>query len=819
MSDREELERRLRYERGLSACSQALVLGGHEALQAALRALREAVDVCRVYLFENIVDPAAGLCMRQTHEDCREGVSVEIDNPLLQHLPYAGAFSEWADALAANRPVTGHTEDFPPAARDIFEAEQIKSILALPVWVSQAWWGFVGFDDTRSARVWSQHDIGLLRTAADLIGSYLERTAAQEAVRTEKAFSERLLESLPGIFYVYDQHLRLRRWNRNHETTTGYSAEELQQRGALDWFTDPAERARVADTGRQLFETGQTDVVAHLTTKDGRRVPHLFRSVRLDTAEGPMAMGVAFDISDRVRAEAELRLSEQRFKRIVESSPMGMHLYELQDDDRLVFAGANPAAETILGVRQEAFVGRTIEDAFPPLAGTEIPDRYREVVRTGNVWRTTHVEYNDQVIRGAFDVVAFRIAPGHMVVMFLDVSERERAALERQELERRLQHAQKLESLGVLAGGLAHDFNNLLMAVLGNLDLAQQGLSPASPARAGIEQALSATRKATELTRQMLAYSGKGKFVVTSLDLNAIVRENADLLRAAVSRTVTLSLDLAAGPVCFEGDPGQIQQVVMNLITNASDAIGERAGVVMLRTGVVEADDELLASSRVDQRPAPGPFASLEVADTGCGMDDDTQQRLFDPFFTTKFTGRGLGMSAVLGIVRGHRGGILVDSTPGRGTVVRVLFPFLPGAAITSSPHPAQGPAPVGAAPARALVLVVDDDASVRRLCVTFVERLGHEALEAADGEAALVLFRQRPEIACVLLDLTMPRLGGLETFREMRRLRPGVRVILASGYSEVDAVQRFVGEGLAGFVQKPFRMADLKARLDLALS
>ncbi len=694
MSDAAELTRRLQYERGLSVCSQALVFGGDQALPSALRAIREAVDVCRVYLFENVIHPEDGLCMRQTHEDCRAGVSVELDNPVLQHLPYRGGFQAWADALAANQPVTGVAGDFPADARDIFEAQQIKAILVLPVWVADTWWGFVGFDDTRSPRVWRQVDIDLLRTAADLIGSFLGRRAAA----------------------------------------------------------------------------------------------------------------------------AELRLSEQRFKSIVESSPMGMHLYELQGETRLVLVGANPAADAILGIDHAPFLGRTIEQAFPPLTGTEIPDRYRDVARTGLPWRTTHVDYADETIRGAFDVVAFRIAPSRMVAMFLDVSERERGTRERQELERRLQHAQKLESLGVLAGGLAHDFNNLLMAVLGNLDLAQQGLSPLSPAREGIEQAMAAARRATDLTRQMLAYSGKGRFVVTRLDLNAVVRENADLLRAAVSRTVTLALDLNAGPVCFEGDPAQVQQVVMNLITNASDACGDGPGVVTLRTRVIEADEALLARSRAGWQPPPGRYAGLEIADSGCGMDDDTLQRLFDPFFTTKFTGRGLGMSAVLGIVRGHRGAILVDSAPARGTRVQVLFPFLPPAGADGglvAPVVAESAA---LPPPRAVVLVVDDDPSVRRLCVTFVQRLGHEALEAEDGEAALEVFRRRPDIACVLLDLTMPRLTGVETYRELRRIRPDLRVILASGYDEQDAVQRFAGEGLAGFIQKPFRLADLKARLDRAL-
>jgi CheY-like chemotaxis protein len=353
------------------------------------------------------------------------------------------------------------------------------------------------------------------------------------------------------------------------------------------------------------------------------------------------------------------------------------------------------------------------------------------------------------------------------------------------------------------------------MAILGNLDLALQDLSPASAARYSIEQAIRATHRATDLTRQMLAYSGKGRFVVLRLDLNELVRENAQLIRTAIARTVTLRLSPTSQPAVIEADPGQVQQVIMNLITNASEAIGKKPGVIALTTGVMACDEKYLSLSRVEQRPTPGRFAYVEVSDTGCGMDDETQQRLFDPFFTTKFMGRGLGMSAVLGIVRGHKGAILVDSAVGRGTTIRALFPEgKAGHAVPTEAHSLSSPEP-GLATLSRKVLVVDDEEAVRQLCLKFIRHLGFQGIGAANGEEALALFQQHAdEIACVLLDLTMPRLDGARTFAEMKRLRPDVRVILSSGYNEQDAIQRFNEEGLAGFIQKPYRLQELKDKI-----
>jgi two-component system cell cycle sensor histidine kinase/response regulator CckA len=401
------------------------------------------------------------------------------------------------------------------------------------------------------------------------------------------------------------------------------------------------------------------------------------------------------------------------------------------------------------------------------------------------------------------------------ILSALDTTDLVRAEEERRRLDLQVQQTQKLESLGVLAGGIAHDFNNLLVAILGNAGLALMELPPESPARQTVLAIETAAQRAAELTRQMLAYSGKGKFVIEQLNLSRVVEEMAHLLEISVSKRAVLKYRFAPDLPAIEGDATQLRQVIMNLITNASDAIGDRSGVISVSTGLIDADAAYLKTAYMDDDLPEGQYVYLEVADTGIGMDAETAARIFDPFFTTKFTGRGLGLAAVLGIVRSHRGAIKLSTAPGRGTTFTILFP---AAGPPAPPDPAPAPETVSAPLPRAVILVVDDDETVRAVTRRMLELSGFTVLLAADGAEAVALYRERPGIDLVLLDLTMPAMDGEETFRELRRLDPGVRVILTSGYSEQDAADRFAGTGLAGFIQKPYRPQDLIETVRAAL-
>jgi two-component system cell cycle sensor histidine kinase/response regulator CckA len=393
-----------------------------------------------------------------------------------------------------------------------------------------------------------------------------------------------------------------------------------------------------------------------------------------------------------------------------------------------------------------------------------------------------------------------------------DITQRKLAEEERAKLQAQILHTQKLESLGVLAGGIAHDFNNLLMGVLGNASLAMLEVPEKSAAREYIVQIEKSGRHAAELTKQLLAYSGKGQFVTEPVHLSVLVEDMAQLLRVSISKKVTIRSSLDNRMPCIDADPVQMRQVVMNLITNASEALGDRGGVVHIRTGVAEATRSYLSGAYLAEDLAEGTCVYLEVSDSGCGMDEETKSRIFDPFFSTKFVGRGLGLAAVLGIVRAHGGAIKLYSEPGRGSTFRVIFPAVEAAPRKSSTPP---PAKPSSARQSRTILVVDDEEDVLAVVKSMIESLGHSVLLARNGRECLRIFKKHSrDIALVILDTTMPVMDGEETFRELKKLNPAVPVILSSGFNEVEATRRFVGKGLGGFLQKPYEIVELRKKL-----
>jgi PAS domain S-box-containing protein len=392
-----------------------------------------------------------------------------------------------------------------------------------------------------------------------------------------------------------------------------------------------------------------------------------------------------------------------------------------------------------------------------------------------------------------------------------------RRAAEASEAQSR--HVQKLESIGVLAGGIAHDFNNLLHVVLGNADIALSNLSTGSPAREPLEEVVRATLRAADLTRQLLAYSGKGAFVVRHLDLSTEVREMATLLRTSISKQAVLAWELASDLPAISADPTQVRQVVMNLITNASDALGESGGTITLRTGTAhleELEQQRFGRPPHGEDPAErdhGPLVYLEIGDTGQGMSPDTLSRIFDPFFSTKFSGRGLGLAAVMGIVRSHRGFIRIRTEPGNGTTFRVLFPAVGGAAPKVQKPSAERSEWRGSG----TILVVEDEEGVREVAERMLQDIGFETIGAEDGRHALDLMQELGDrVTAVLLDLSMPRMGGAETFRRLREMKPDLPILMMSGYTEQVVAPQFnnSGPGTTGFLQKPFLAEDLIAVL-----
>ena len=387
-----------------------------------------------------------------------------------------------------------------------------------------------------------------------------------------------------------------------------------------------------------------------------------------------------------------------------------------------------------------------------------------------------------------------------------------REITDRKQLEQQMLQTQKLESLGVLAGGIAHDFNNILMVILGNADLAQSLSLPNSPIHCHLEDISTATRRAAELCTQMLAFAGKGTFQIQEVNLNAVITTITNLLEASIIKGAVLRFNLAPTIPAIKADATQMRQVIMNLVINASEAIGGRSGFISVSTGMTHLDRQALASPFMDTEAPAGEYVFVEVADTGHGMDSKTITRIFDPFFTTKFTGRGLGLASVRGIVRSHRGVIQVNSEAGTGTRFKVLFPAsdmpeTPPLHVTEDHHEWTG---------QGTILLVDDEEAIRLTGARMLKHIGFSVVTASDGRDAVAQLKgvEPDYFDAVIMDLTMPHLSGEEAYLEIHSLRPGLPVIISSGYCEDEVLHRFQNKDVAGVIQKPYHLAKLRQRL-----
>ncbi len=421
-----------------------------------------------------------------------------------------------------------------------------------------------------------------------------------------------------------------------------------------------------------------------------------------------------------------------------------------------------------------------------------------------------------EVIANAVPLIDAEGQPRGSLATFQDITAHKHAERNRLDFERKLLQSQKLESIGVLAGGIAHDFNNLLTGILGHSNFARSELARGS---ANIDHLLAqvelSAQRAAELCRQLLSYAGKGRFVVRLIDLNLAVEQAVPLITLSASKKVTLDLQLGAGLPPFKGDPTQLNQLLMNLVANASEAIGTATGTVTLRTHRVVLSAMEMLTLTVGQDAEPGSFVCLEVKDTGCGIPPEALPHIFEPFFTTKSVGRGLGLAAVLGIVQGHRGAARVSSQVGTGTTFELFFPVAPVPAPDTPPS-------VTAAPLTrsGTILVVDDEPTVRSLAAAALTSAGFKVETAVDGEDALNQVRRDPlRFDAVLLDMSMPKLDGEDTLLALRMLTPTLPVVLTSGHSEQTIAQRFVGRGIADFLAKPFVSETLVHALDTAIA
>ena len=657
------------------------------------------------------------------------------------------------------------------------------------------------------------------------VGINLDISVRKEAEERYRMLFDTLLEGFCIIDVIFDGDVpvdyRFLEINPTFENQTGLKnargrlMRELAPDHEAHWFEI---YGRVALTGQPARFVNEAKALNRWYDVSAYRVG------------GPESLKVAVlfsDITEARRAAEALRESESReraraaeVEALMDAAPTAIFI--AHDAGCLSMTG-NRMAHSLL--RREA--GENLSKSAPegerPMnfravrGGLEIPNPelpLQKAASTGRPGRGYELDivFEDGVTVNLLgDAVPLLDEDGHSrggVGVLSDVTELKRA-------EQRLREAQKLESLGLLAGGVAHDFNNLLVGVIGNASLAQEMLSPGHEAGELLAGVLKAGEQAAHLTRQMLAYAGKGKFLVEALDISALIPDMSVLVRPSIPKKVALQLDLKPELPPILADRGQVQQVFMNLVLNAAEAIGSREGAITVRTAVESVNARYVRQHPEAEGIQPGNYVCLEVRDNGCGMDETTKARIFDPFFTTKFTGRGLGLAAVAGIVRAHKGAIVVDSEPGKGSCFTVLFPSA-ARAVQEPVVTASQPAPRGSG----LVLLVDDEEIVLEMAKKALERQGYTVLLAESGLAAIELLRTRPgnDVALVVLDQSMPNMNGEEVLPELRKLRPELRVLMSSGYSESETMMLVKGQKVSGFIQKPYTAAGLAEKVKACL-
>ncbi|MEP6961525.1 MAG: response regulator [Acidobacteriota bacterium] len=562
-----------------------------------------------------------------------------------------------------------------------------------------------------------------------------------------------------------------------------------------------------------LLAVGCSFLLAQLVTRPIGRLRERARSLERGDFDSAVPMGGPAEVqtfaqtfaamaSSLKKSRTALQESTEQIRNILES--IGDSFVAFDSEWRCTYI--NEKATSLGHIPREQVVGQNLRQL---LLDRLSPSARGNLLRSMQQRVPVHFEEYYAPWDGWFEVDAYPTGDG-LAIFGRDVTGRK-------VISERLQQTQKLESLGVLAGGIAHDFNNLLTGIMGNASLVLEELPADHPHRSSLENVVSAAERAALLTQQLLAYAGKGRFVIQRLDLSDLVRTITNLLHASIPRTVELRLDFRARFAAIEADSSQIQQLIMNLVINAAESIPDgQPGTVRVVTDFEDVDQSTLRQATFAANDiAPGKYVTLEVFDTGCGMDEEAIRRIFDPFYTTKFAGRGLGLAAATGIVRGHRGALKVLSTPGKGTSFKVILPAVEGASAVVQPALVDK-----SLRGSGTILVIDDEDSVRHAAQSILERYGYQVILAENGQAGINLFRGKiDEISLVLLDMTMPIMSGAETLERLRSVREQVPVILTSGYDETEAMSRFVGLKLAGFIQKPFTSTMLAQQVGAALA
>ncbi len=651
---------------------------------------------------------------------------------------------------------------------------------------------------------------GIVTTCRDIT----ERTLAEEALqRSEEKFRQIITTVREGIVSL-DAEWRITFANAHLAEMLGYELDELLGQ-SFEVFLHEEDLVDFARRKDEREQGQYSQFERRFRTKDGREIWAIVSASAMFDNKGSFAgsFGTITDITERKQDEKALRESEDTFRNIVQASPMGIHLYQLQNDDRLVFVGTNPAADKLLGVDNTKFIGMTLEEAFPPLKHTEIATRYRRAAQLGESWHTEQIDYDHDKIAGAFEVYAFQMSLGKVAVLFNDITERKIAENERERLQMQLTQSQKMEAVGQLAGGVAHDFNNMLGVIIGYSELVLEQLDPSQQFHAELEEILKAARRSADLTRQLLTFARKQTVAPRILNLNQTIEGMLNMLRRLIGENINLIWMPGNGLWPIKMDPSQIDQILANLCVNARDAIAG-VGKLTVETKNVTFDKEYCATHAGS---LPGEYVRITVSDTGSGMDKETLAHIFEPFFTTKGVGEGtgLGLATLYGAVKQNNGFINAYSEPGQGTTFTIYLPRYVEKTTPAQPTVSAKPVVRG----DEIIMLVEDEPTLLEMSKTMLERLGYTILAAGTPSEAIRLAGEYSgQIHLLATDVIMPEMNGRELAERLGTSRPEMKCLFMSGYTaNIIANQGVLKEGMS-FIQKPFAKNELANKVRNAL-
>lgn len=635
-----------------------------------------------------------------------------------------------------------------------------------------------------------------------------ERKRSEEAVLSERNFANAALNSLPGIFYMFDPAGRFLRWNRNFEQVTEYSPEEIAGMSPLDFFLG-ADRALIEERVKEVFARGASEAEANLVSKSGKQTPYYFTGDAIHIEGNPCLIGMGIDVTERLLMQEALLHSEKQFRNLLEN----VQLVAVMLDRNGNVTYCNGYLLGLTGWSNDEILGKSWFDLFLPeevresvrsffhagIANAALPNQYENDIMTRKGDRR-HIVWNNSMLYDPRGDVTGTASIG------IDVTEH-------RSLEEQLRESQKMEAVGRLAGGIAHDFNNLLTVIIGYSELLLSKIGKDNPLSQEAGEIRNAALRAASLTSQLLAFSRRQILSPEVLDLNSIVTDVENMLRRIIEEHIDLALNLCEAQWKVKVDRSRIEQAIVNLAINAKDAM-PKGGTLTIETRNIQIDDR---TAKINPEISPGAYAVFSIKDTGHGMDRETMARIFEPFFTTKEVGKGtgLGLATVYGIVMQSGGHIQVDSEPGHGTTFSI---YLPRAQEEPSPPKKAAPAEMNTISLSAdtkTILLVEDSDTVRELTRNILELTGYDVLEAGSPKDAIRLCENHGgEIHLLLTDVVMPGMSGRDLSDRMRPVRPGMKVLYMSGYTDEAIVDHGILNAGIHFIPKPFSPASLAQKI-----